>query len=342
MTLRCLTILLSGIWLGWAAGPAWTEVRPRLTVGMVPDTASFEDAGFNQSCKAGLQRAMRDFKVAGRFRESRRRADYLTNLNELAQSGCELVVGIGILMQPDLAEAAKKNPTVKFALIDGSFYPPLPNVQSIIFNVDEAAFQAGFLAAAWADFKDAQGGKIGYVGGVKVESVEQFIVSYQAGAAFFNKKYGKQVQVLGEYTGTFEDPGKGKLLGEQLLAQGVTVLFAAAGHTGTGALAAAQAKGRWGIGVDADQFYTLPAVKDCLLTSCLKKMDNAVYRLVQEVLCDRFRGGGVMTGTLANDQVGLAPFHSLDKQIPERIKKDLLNLQQDIQNGRLGTGWPPK
>jgi len=313
-----------------------------LKVGMVSDAASFNDAGFNQSCKAGLQRAMRNFKVQGQFRESRSRGDYLTNLNDLAKSGCGLIIGIGVLMQKDIAVAAKNNPDVNFVLIDGNFYPPLANVQSLIFNVDEAAFQAGFLAAAWTDFKNPQSGKVGYVGGVKIKSVEQFIVPYQAGVDYFNRKYGKKIQVQGDYAGTFEDPAQGKAIGKRLIENGVTVLFAAAGRTGTGALAAVKEQGKWGIGVDADQYFTLPDVKDCLLTSCLKKMDNAVYALVQDVLTGRFRGGGIMTGSLANGQVGLAPYHSLKKQIPDRIKRDLVDLQQDIKGNRLTTGWPPK
>ena len=338
ITMRLGMVLFGCCWLGFAlpAGSAAT-----LKIGMVSDTASFNDAGFNQSCKDGLQRAMRDFKVEGCFRESHSRGDYQTNLDDLVKSGCGLIIGVGALMQSDMAAVAEKNPDVSFVLIDGNFYPPRSNVQSLLFNVDEAAFQAGFLAAAWADLKNPSGAKVGYVGGVKIGSVEQFIVPYQAGVAFFNRKYGKKVRVQGDYAGTFEDPGKGRAMGEALLADGVTVIFAAAGRTGVGTLAAVKERGGWGIGVDADQYYTLPDVKDCLLTSCLKKMDTAVFALVQEVLTGRFRGGGVMTGTLANGQVGLAPYHGFDKQIPARIKEDLADIQQAIKDNRVVTGWSP-
>lgn len=332
-------ILFGCLCLGFA--PPACDAAP-LKVGMVSDAASFNDAGFNQSCQAGLQRAMREFKVEGCFRESRGHGDYLANLNDLAGSGCGLVIGIGALMQRDMAAAATNHPDVKFALVDGEFYPPLPNVQSLLFSVDEAAFQAGYLAAAWTDVQSPPGGKVGYVGGVKIASVEQFILPFQAGVSHFNRKHGKAIQVLGDYAGTFENPRQGRELGERLIAAGATVIFAAAGQTGAGALAAAKAKGKWGIGVDADQYYTLPEVRDCLLTSCLKRMDRAVYALVQDVLTGRFRGGGVMTGSLANGQVGLAPFHSLEKQIPAPIIQELADLQQDIQGNRVTTGWPAK
>jgi basic membrane protein A len=117
--------------------------------------------------------------------------------------------------------------------------------------------------------------------------------------------------------------------------------FAAGGKTGAGALVAVREKGRRGIGVDLDRYGSLPAVKDCLLTSCLKKMDNAVYAL-KDVLTNRFRGGGVMTGSLANGQVGLAPYHSMEKQIPDRIKQDVPGLQQALKSGGVPAGWPPR
>lgn len=317
------------------------ESTVRLKVGMVSDTARFDDAGFNQSCSNGLMRAIRELKVEGCFRESRSRGDYWTNLTELANSGCGLIIGIGALMHSDMAVVANANPQVKFAVIDSAFYPPLPNVQSITFNVDEVAFLVGFLAAAWADFKDPKDAVAGYVGGVKIESVEQFVVPYQAGAAFFNRKYGKNVRVKGYYAGTFEDRQKGKTMGEALLGAGVDVIFGVGGQTGAGALAAAKEKGKWGIGVDVDQYITLPDVKDCLLTSCLKRMDNAVFALITNVLGGQFQGGGNMVGTLANGEVGLAPYHDFTNQIPANIKKDLADLQQAIKGNKIATGWPP-
>ncbi len=336
--MRFPRIIFAACWLG---GALLTGAAATLKVGMVSDTASFKDAGFNQACRAGLQRAMRDFKVEGSFRESRGRGDYQGNLADLVRDGCGLIIGVGALMQADLAAVAEKNPGVKFALVDGQLYPPLANVRSLLFNVDEAAFQAGFLAAGWADFKRPSGAKVGYVGGVKIGSVEQVIVPYQAGVAYFNRKYGRNVRVEGGYADTFENPRKGRELGEALMTNGVAVIFAAAGHTGAGALAAARERGGWGIGVDVDQYFTLPDVKDCLLTSCLKKMDLAVYALVKEVLTGRF-GGGVATGTLANGQVGLAPYHGFDRQIPERLKVDLAGIQEALKNNRVATGWPPE
>jgi basic membrane protein A len=322
--------------------PASAEEPPvRLKVGMVSDTASFNDAGFNHSCKAGLERAMREFKVEGCFRESRKREDYETNLNALVDARCGLIIGVGSMMHEAMAKVADENPDVKFALVDSVFYPPMPNVESITFSVEEAAFPVGFLAAAWANYKDPQNARVGFVGGMKIDAVRQFVVPYQAGVAFFNRKYDKNVRVFGDFLDTFEDRKKGKAMGETLIAEGVDVIFGVGGQTGAGALVAAKEHGKWGIGVDVDQYETLPEVRDCLLTSCLKRMDNAVFAVIQNVLAGQFREASNMVGTLARGQVGLAPFHDLDKQIPDQIRKDLETIQLAIQGGKIATGWPP-
>lgn len=318
-----------------------TDAPAQLKVGMVFDSARVEDAGFNQACRAGLQKAALSLPIATLFRESARREDYRPNLQELVTAGCGLIIGAGYQMHADLAVVAEQNPRVKFALIDSVFAPPKPNVQSITFDVDEAAFPAGFLAAAWADLQDPQDAQVGYVGGVRTAAVEQFVAAYRAGVAHYNKQYNKAVKVRGDYADTFEDSTRGQALGAAQIAAGIDVIFGVGGTTGAGALRAAQIHGKWGIGVDVDQYETLPEVRDILLTSCLKKMDQAIAAVVQEVLTDKFGGGRNRVGKLANDQVGLAPWHAFENRIPAWLQQDLETIQQAIRAGRLATGWPP-
>lgn len=324
---------------GDAAMPPATNVT--LRVGMVSDTASFDDAGFNHSCKIGLERAMRELNVEGLFRESLSAGDYETNLTDLVHCRCGLIIGVGSMMHAAMARVAHRNPDVKFALVDSVFYPPMFNVESLTFSVEEAAFPVGFLAAAWADYMDPRNARVGFVAGVKIDPVQQFIAPYQAGVAFFNSKYDKNVPVFGDYVGSFDNFNRGKAIGEALVAEGVDVIFGVGGQSGAGGLAAAKQHGKWGIGVDVDQYDSLPAVKDCLLTSCMKRMDNAVFDVVQRMLAGQFEAGGNRVGILANGQVGLAPFHAYGTLIPEQLRKDLDDLQQSIRGGKIAVGWPP-
>ncbi len=324
--------------VGLAALPV---AKVTLKVGMVSDTARFNDAGFNQSCKEGLERAMRELHVEGHFRESHSSDDYMTNLLELAHARCGLIIGVGSMMHAAMAKVANQNPDIKFAMVDGIFYPPMINVESLTFSVEEAAFPVGFLAAAWADFMDPQNARVGFVAGMKIDAVQQFLAPYQAGVAHFNNKYHKNVPVFGDYAGSFDDFTRGKAIGESMIAEGVDVIFGVGGQTGAGGLQAAKDHGKWGIGVDVDQFFSLPQVKECLLTSCMKRMDNAVFDMVQNMLAGQFEAGGNRIGTLANGQVGLAPFHAYELLIPDHTRTDLDDIQQAIRGGRIATGWPP-
>jgi basic membrane protein A len=117
---------------------------------------------------------------------------------------------------------------VMFAGIDQWYDPPIPNASAITFAVDQAAFPIGYLAAAWADMQDPADPQIGYVGGMQIPPVEQFIVAYEAGANYYNQQKGKNVQTKGVYVGDFEAPDQGKIQGNSLIDEGVDVIFGAA------------------------------------------------------------------------------------------------------------------
>jgi len=316
--------------------------HPQLKVGMVSDGGKFDDAGFNQNCKEGLERAMAHFKVYGFFRESFSPKDHLRNLAALAGRDYALILGIGDLMKDAMAAAARKHPQRRFAMVDGVYDPPLPNVRSLSFQVDEAAFPAGYLAAAWADLKDPADPMVGFVGGMRIETVEQFTEPFAAGVKYYSEKNNRPVTVRGLYAERFTDFKAGKKLGAELIAAGADVVFAAGSLTGNGALAAAKEHGKWGVGVDVDQYYSLLDEQDILITSVVKKMDNAVYAVVKDLAEGKFEGGTLYVGTLANDGVGLAPFHNFEPDIPERIKQDLIEIQDQIKSGKLKTGWRAK
>jgi basic membrane protein A len=122
----------------------------------------------------------------------------------------------------------------------------------------------------------------------------------------------------------------------------VDVIFGVGGKTGNGGLAAAKERGKWGVGVDVDQYFTLPNEKDILITSCMKRLDNAVFSVVDATLQDQFPGGGVYVGTLDNGGVGLAPFHDFEGEIPDELAAEVEAIQKAIMAGELSTGWPPE
>jgi basic membrane protein A len=308
-------------------------------VGMVSDVGGVDDASFNQNTWEGLVRARDEIGVSTQFIESQAQADYEKNITEFGEQEYDLVFTVGFLLNDATAKMAPEYPDVKFAGIDQWYDPPIPNAAAITFAVDEAAFPIGYLAAGWADMKDPADPQVGYVAGMKIPPVEQFIVAYEAGVAYYNQQKGKSVQVKGIYVGDFEAPDEGKIQGNSLIDEGVDIIFGVGGKTGNGGLAAAKERGKWGIGVDVDQYFTLPNEKDILVTSCMKRLDNAVYNVTELLTKDEFPGGSLYEGTLENGGVGLAPYHDFENEVPAELNTEVEAIIEGIKKGEIATGW---
>jgi basic membrane protein A len=306
---------------------------------MVSDVGGIDDASFNQNTWEGLEKAQEELGVEAQFIESAAQADYEKNITEFAEQDYDLIITVGFLLADATANMAAVYPDTNLAIIDNAYDPPIPNVAGIVFNVDEAAFPIGYLAAGWAALQDPGDPQVGWVGGMQIPPVEQFIVAYEAGVDYYNQQKGANVQAKGVYVGDFEAPDQGKIQGQSLIDEGVDVIFGVGGKTGNGGLAAAKENGKWGIGVDVDQYYTLPNEKDILITSCMKRLDNAVFGVVEALLADEFPGGSVYVGTLTNSGVGVGPYHDYEDQIPDELKQEVDAIVEGIKNGEIDTGW---
>ena len=319
-----------------------TTPPKKFKVGMVSDVGGIDDASFNQNTWEGVQMAIDQLGIDGKFLESQAQADYENNIIEFAEQGYDLIITVGFLLGDATAKMAAQYPDTKFAIVDVTYDPPISNVQGIYFQVDQAAFPVGYVAAAMADQADPADPKVGYVGGMQIPPVEQFIVAYEAGVKYYNEKYGKNVQFLGVYVGDFEAPDQGKVQGNSLIDEGVDVILGCGGKTGNGGLAAAKERGKLGIGVDVDQYYTLPNEKDILVTSTMKRLDKAVFGVIKTAAEGNFGGGTNYVATMENEGVGLAPFHDMEAQVPDNIKADVEQIQADIIAGKIWTGWGEK
>jgi basic membrane protein A len=158
-----------------------------LKVGMVSDVGGIDDASFNQNTWEGLQMAQEKLGVQSQFIQSEAQADYEKNITEFAEQDYDLIVTVGFLLGDATSKMAAVYPDIKMAIIDFAYDPPIPNVAGIVFNVDEAAFPIGYLAAGWASLQDPGDPQVGWVGGMQIPPVEQFIVAYEAGVAYYNQ-----------------------------------------------------------------------------------------------------------------------------------------------------------
>jgi basic membrane protein A len=306
---------------------------------MVSDIGGVDDASFNENTWEGLVMAQEQLGVCAEFIESAAQADYQRNITEFAEQGYDLIITVGFLLGDDTDAMAREYPDVKFGIVDYAYSDPQPNVQGIVFATDQAAFLTGYLAAYWAHTQDPDDPQVGYVAGMQIPTVEIFVAGHDSGIELYNERYDANVQFKGVFIPDFEAPDEGKLQGNSLIDEGVDVILGIGGKTGNGGLTAAKERGVWGVGVDVDQYNTLPNEKDILITSTIKRLDNAVFGVIEQMLEGEFRGGGLYVGTLENGGVGMAPFHDFEGQIPAEIVEELDELAMDIVTGAIDTGW---
>ena len=340
-------IVLLGATAALLAAAAAAQLPTRRTgpmrVAMLADGGTFADSSFSQNSREGLEELLYSgAPLFVQFAEPLSPLNFERRLAALAERDYRLILGVGYRMAPAIAAVAAEYPRTLFACIDGDFDEIPHNVQALTFQVDECSFPAGYLAAAWADLQDPKDPAVATVGGMDVDSVNQFIGGFRNGAEHYNKVKGKKVRVLGGYVGSFGDFAGGRKLASELIDAGADVIFGVGSISGNGGIAAAKERGKWAIGVDTDQYNTLLDQQDVILTSCLKRMDRAVVETVTAALDNQFWGGTRYVGNLANHGVGLAPYHDFENKISERLQKEIVDLQRRILDGTIATGWAAK
>lgn len=307
----------------------------------VTDSGGVDDNSFNQTAYAGLTEAAEEFGLETEVLESQDESDYARNLQTLVDAQCSIIVTVGFLLGDATKAAANANPDVPFSIVDFAYAEgeiTNNNVLSQIFNTNEAAFLAGYLAAGMTN-----SGTVGTFGGVNIPPVTGFMDGFFYGVQRYNNDNGTAVAVLGWdpvqesglFIGNFESEADGRALTQELVNQGADIVMPVAGKAGLGSAALASELGTeklMVIGVDADQFNLDTKNQDVYLTSVLKNMNVTTFNAVASVVEGTF-AGGVTLGTLANGGVGLAPFHSFADDVPAELAAELERLKAGIIDG---------
>ena len=294
------------------------ECTTPVKVGLVTDVGRVNDKGFNQSAYEGMLAAAEAAPTCFEtdYVETTSQSDYATNIAGFTDSGSNVVIGVGFLLGDALGDAAKANTDVKFISVDG-----IPsaghdeswatNGESLFFAEDQAGYLAGVLAASMSKTDH-----IGVVGGlVVVPPVERFVEGYIDGA----KSVKADIVTDFVYTTSFTDPPQGSNAAQQMIDAGADVIFGAGGLTGNGALSAAcGGTDVYAIGVDTDQFETLPEVQPCILSSATKNIVEAVKNSLLRIAQDEFTPGAHLDDASTNG-IGLAPFHDKEADVPADV-----------------------
>ena len=315
----------------------------------VTDTGGVDDKSFNQTAYKGMEDAKADFGIEIQVLESQSPNDFEPNIQNFVQQECDLIVTVGFLFGDATAAAAEANPETNFAIVDFDFFDAdkgeditFDNVRELTFKTDEAAFLAGYVAAG-----TSESGKLGTFGGINIPTVTIFMDGFQAGMEYYNEQNGTQVELEGWdsanpkgglFSGDFENQDNGRNITETLLGEGADVVMPVAGPMGLGAAAAIQDAGEGSlVWVDTDGCVSVEEFCDLFLTSVVKNMDVAVYDTIEAAINDEFEGG-LYSGTLENEGVGIAPFHEFEDQIDDELKTQVEELQQQIIDGEVTVG----
>lgn len=303
----------------------------KLKVGLVTDVGKVDDKSFNQSAWEGVQQAKKDLSADVKFIETTDPKDYGKNIEQFANDKYNVIVTVGFGLGEATAAAAKKYPDIKFIGVDQFQVPgqEMANYTGLIFDEDKAGFLAGALAAQMS-----KSGTIGQVLGTDVvPPVVKFGKGYEAGAKYANPN----IKVLtwyhpGGLAKGFTDPEEGKKQALQMISQNADVIFAAGGQTGNGGLIGCAEKNVLAIGVDTDQYLTVPQAQKVLLSSAMKLITPGVLNAVKTAKDGSFKGGNFV------GQVGLAPYHDVDGQVPGAVKEKMQQIDRGIKDGTIKTG----
>lgn len=312
--------------------------KGKIRVGIVFDIGGKDDRSFNAAAWQGVQRAAKDLPIVLRDIEPGTPNAIEPAMRAFAERGFDLIVGVGFAQAPIMELVAKDYPHINFAIIDG--VSQLPNVASLVFKEQEGSYLVGMLAA-----KTSKTGTIGFLGGMDIGLIHRFEKGYEEGAQAVNPNIRVIQNYVGVTDGAWNNPGKGKELSLAQIQKGADVIFTAAGNSGLGAFDAVEQQGKqngrathYVIGVDSNQNMVKPGF---VLTSMVKRVDNAVYNIVQELVNGRFSPGLHVFG-LDKDGVG----YSLDEfnrdlitsetiQQVEEAKKRIINGEIKVTDAML-------
>lgn len=303
----------------------------KFQVGLVTDVGRINDRSFNQSAWDGVLDAQAQIELEAKYLETSDAKDYEDNIRQFADEGYDVIITVGFALGDVTTKLAKEYPNIKFIGVDQFQGEALPNLAGLIFHEDQSGYLAGVLAANLTK----SGTIAGVFGTDLVPPVVAFKEGYEAGA----RSVTPSIRIIstyhpGEIGQAFTDPEWGAATAAQAIDQGADVIFAAGGGTGNGALEeTASRAGLYCIGVDSDQWETVPGAQPCLVSSAMKLITPGVSDLIQQAAAGTFPGGNYFGGS------GLAPFHAFDSQIPQALKDELVRIKAGLDAGTISTGY---
>ncbi len=316
---------------------ARTASGPGPKVGLVFDIGGRGDQSFNDSAAAGVERAKSELSATVSEVSPNAAGDNREELLRLQAENQDIIIGVGFLFGPDIEKVAIDTPEKKFAIVDGGPNDTSPsNLAHLLFAEHEGSYLVGVAAGL-----KTKTNKVGFIGGVNISLIQKFEAGFVAGVKSVNANAEVEVRYITEppdFDG-FNDPARAKVISHAMYESGIDIIYHAAGGSGAGLFADAKEFSEemetkvWAIGVDSDQYNTVSDdLKPYILTSMLKRVDSAVFGIIQDVDNNNFIGGTTpLVYSLATDGVGYSTSGGFVDDIVDQLEK----AKQDIINGTI-------
>jgi len=332
---------------------------PDYKIGIVFDVGGRGDQSFNDSAYNGMVMVAKEYngyikddpdnvnfgsKIELKYLEPQAGGqDREQLLRAQAEDGYDLMIGVGFLFTDAITKVAADFPDQHFGIIDG-FIPDLnaeSNITCLSFSEHEGSFLVGAITGLMDD-----SGKVGFIGGMDIPLIHKFHGGFFAGAMYVNEKLRAPKALLGQYCGkdptAFNDPKTAESIAVNFYNQGASIVYHAAGGSGAGLFKAAKDMKKWAIGVDSDQglIYASSdnpeekAMSEYILTSMLKRVDNAVYLTAEEMIDTGNVTGGYHEFGLNDDGVGYA-VNEYNKDKLESVMEQVEEIKEKIVNGEI-------
>ncbi|AQS53007.1 Membrane lipoprotein TmpC [Jeotgalibaca dankookensis] len=306
------------------------------SVAMVTDTGGVDDKSFNQSAWEGLkawgEENGKEKGLSGYdYFQSENESDFITHFATGANSGFDVMFGVGYLLKDAIQESANNYPDTKFAIIDDTIEGE--NTTSVLFYDNEAAFLAGVAAA-----KTTKTDHVAFVGGMESVVIDRFEAGFVAGVEHVNP----DIEISVQYVGSFADAAQAKSIANGLYSNGADIIYQAAGNAGNGVFSEARdivtadpSREVYVIGVDRDQeeegkLEIDGEVRDLTLTSTVKGVGTAAQEIANKALNGEFPANETQFLGLADNGVSLT-----DGVLSEEALEAVREAEEAIINGEI-------
>lgn len=278
------------------------------------------DGGWNASAYEGLQRIGKELGAETSNVQTTSPAEFEQTFRDYARKGFDLVIGHGFEYQDAAMKVGAQYPDTAFLVSSGGV--SAKNVASLEFELDEATYLAGLVAASIS-----KTGKAGCVGGIQLPVIKTTFDGFEAGARSVRPDF----KVSTVYTGSFEDVAGAKAATDALIAQGADVILHNADAAGIGVFQAAKAGGALAFGTNKDQ---APVAPDTVLASAVIDMPKAFVQVAREVKDKTFTGRVVKEG-FATGCVDFTWNPALQGRVPADVRAKVDAAKAKIATGEL-------